>query len=418
MAVIYFAVYIFLADFYASNFEITLTEIGLIFLIVRLFDAFSDPIIGVISDTYKFRLGLRRFWIILGTPIVVISALALFSPEQSSSIGFSYLFFWLSMLTVGWTLILNPYFALGAEISKDYFERSRVAFYREAMALVGTILAAILYSSGTENTLGMEYITVFILVFLPICAFLCVYLIKENIEFKLVPEKINLLRIVSAIKSEPMFLRLLVAYFINGAANGLPAALFVFFVSHRLNAPESTGPLLLIYFGAAVLLIPVWLELSKNIQKHKIWCYSMLYASVVFLCTIFVGSGDIYLFIVICFFSGAALSVDLAIPSSIQADLIDIETLNGGKRRTSTFFSIWSIATKGAIAVSSGLGFLALSSVGFNVNGTNTEIALWTLTSLYAVVPIILKIIAIALMWNFKLDRSYQEFIQKELKDL
>ena len=55
---------------------------------------------------------------------------------------------------------------------------------------------------------------------------------------------------------------------------------------------------------------------------------------------------------------------------------------------------------------------------GFNVVGTNTDFALWTLTVLYAVVPIILKIIAIGLMWKFKLDRPYQEFIQKELQKL
>ena len=164
--------------------------------------------------------------------------------------------------------------------------------------------------------------------------------------------------------------------------------------------------------------MPVWLKLSKKIPKHRVWCFAMMYASGVFLLTIFVGEGDLYLFAFICFFSGAALSVDLAIPSSIQADLIDMETLNGGKRRTSTFFSLWSIATKGAIAVSSGLGFLALSYVGFSVSGNNTETALWVLTSLYAIVPIILKLVSITLMWNFKLDRTFHQNIQNKLSKL
>ncbi len=416
MSAIYFAVYIFLADLYASNFEITLAEIGIIFLIVRMFDAFSDPFIGVLSDTYKSRLGLRRLWIMLGTPIVIISVISLFFPEPSASIGFLHLFFWLSMLTIGWTLILNPYFALGAEISKDYHERSRITFYRETFSLIGTIFAAILYSVAKENTVGIGYIGLFVLLSLPVSVLLCVYFVKENIELKLVPNKLSPLRVLVALRSEPMFLKLLIAYFINGAANGLPAALFVFFVNQRINTPHLVGPLLLLYFGAAVTMMPLWLNLSKKIPKHKLWCYAMIYASTVFLCTIFVGSGDLYLFIAICFFSGAALSVDLAIPSSIQADLVDLETLNGGKQRTSTFFSLWSIATKGAIAISSGLSFMVLSYVDFNVIGSNTETALWTLTGLYAVVPIILKLVAIKLMWNFRFDRAYHAAVQRELK--
>ena len=418
MSAIYFSVYIFLADFYASNFDISLAEIGLIFLIVRLFDAFSDPIIGVLSDTYKSNLGLRRFWIILGTPIIMVSVYALFWPRESITVDSIYLFFWLLMLTLGWTLILNPYFALGAEISQNYFERSRVTFFRETFALVGTILAAVLFSLGKESVYGMEYITMFVLLSLPSCSLLCVYFVTENIDAKLVPERLNPLRALVAMKLEPMFIRLLLAYFINGAANGLPATLFVFFVNQRLNAPALAGPLLLIYFGAAVLLMPLWLKLSKRFPKHKLWCYAMVYASIVFLFTIFIGSGDIYYFVIICFLSGAALSVDLAIPSSIQADLIDVETLSGGKKRTSTFFSFWSIATKGSIALSSGLSFLVLSKVGFATTGANTDIALGTLTILYAVVPILLKFLAIGLMWNFKLDRSYQESIQKKLRKI
>ena len=59
---------------------------------------------------------------------------------------------------------------------------------------------------------------------------------------------------------------------------------------------------------------------------------------------------------------------------------------------------------------------MVLSFVDFNVIGSNTETALWTLTGLYAVVPIILKLVAIKLMWNFRLDRAYHAAVQRELK--
>lgn len=418
LAALYFPVYIFLADFYNRSFNISLVEIGIIFVVVRLFDAISDPVMGLISDRFRSRLGLRRLWLIVGAPLVLISVVRLFWPNLDEPIEFLYLFFWFFILTLGWTIMLTPYFALGAEITADYNERSRVTFYREASALIGTVLAAILYSLGTEPSVGMKYIAIFVLIFLPISVLLCIFFVKENVITGFIPEKIDFFKIFIAFRSEPMFLRLLISYFLNGAANGLPAALFVFFVSQRLETANLAGPLLLIYFGAAIISTPFWLRLSKVVPKNKLWCYAMVYASVVFGCTLFVGSGDLLLFSFICLLSGFALSADLAIPSSIQADLVDIETVNGRKRRTGAFFSFWSIATKGAAALSSGFGLLILSYAAFDAQGNNTETALWTLTILYAVVPIILKIFAIFLMWDFPLDARYHDEIQKKIRGI
>ena len=89
----------------------------MIFLCIRLFDAVSDPIMGLVSDRMKTPLGFRRFWLVLGMPLVMISTLALFWPDSEASLGSFYLMVWLSLLTVGWTIMMTPYFALGAEIS-------------------------------------------------------------------------------------------------------------------------------------------------------------------------------------------------------------------------------------------------------------------------------------------------------------
>ena len=415
LATLYFPIYIFLADFYVKNFDIKLEEVGFIFLCVRLFDAFSDPIMGYVSDRFKTPLGFRRFWIILGTPLVMCSAIALFWPDAKASIDSSYMLTWLILLTVGWTIIMTPYFALGAEISSSYIERSRITLYRESVALGGTILAAVLYSLGKNDFEGMKYIAIFIVIVLPLASLLCVFLVNEECKSEYLSKSFEIKRIISAFKSEPMFFRLLIAYFVNGAANALPAALFVFFVGHRLGAPDLAGPFLLVYFGSAILATPLWLKLTRRVAKHRLWCFTMIYASAVFSFAIFVGSGDLIAFFLICLFGGAALSADLAIPASIQADLVDLETVRGGQRLTGTFFSFWSIATKGSVALSSAVGLLILSFYNFNVAGNNTETSLWVLTGLYALIPILLKFCSIMLMWNFKLTKDYQKKIQESL---
>ena len=415
LAALYFPVYIFLADFYVRNFDVKLAEIGIIFLCVRLFDAVSDPIMGLVSDRFSTPLGFRKFWLVLGMPLVFLSTVALFWPNPEAVIGSLYLTLWLIILTVGWTVMMTPYFALGAEMSSNYSERSRITLYREAIALIGTILAAILYSLGKNDMEGMKYIALFVVIILPLSVLACVYFVSEDVKPKFIPKTVGISKIFLAFRSEPMFIRLLVAYFVNGAANALPAALFVFFVGQRLGSPHLAGPFLLIYFGAAVIATPLWVKLSERIEKHRLWCYTMIYASGVFFSVVFIGSGDLLAFFLVCLLSGFALSADLAIPSSIQADLIDIETVKGGKRRTAAFFSFWSIATKGSVAVSSGLALLILSYFGFDIAGNNSQVSLGVLTALYAIAPIVLKIFAIFLMWNFKLNKRYQNETQRYL---
>ena len=414
LAALYFPVYVFLANFYAQNFNLSIATIGYIFLSVRFLDAISDPLMGFISDRVSTKFGLRRPWLLVGTPLVMVSVWYLFNPQYDSKITAWYFLFWLSLLTIGWTIILTPYFALGAEISKDYNERSRITLVREGIALSGTVIAALLYSIAVSPAAGLKSVTYFVICSLPLTVVICFFSTGKIKQHKASSNSffLDVKNFLKALGSEPLFRRLLLAYFINGAANGMPASLFLFFVNNRLETPGLGGLLILIYFVSAIVCIPVWMVLCKKISKHRLWCYAMIYASIIFAFTIFLGSGNWIAFLAICILSGFALGADLALPSSMQADLVDLELLRSGSRRTGAFFSIWSVATKAAVAISSGMGLIILSWSGFTSVGDNTELSLFTLSILYAGVPIVLKLLAVYFIWNFPIDlRQHKKII-------
>ena len=168
-------------------------------------------------------------------------------------------------------------------------------------------------------------------------------------------------------------------------------------------------------FCSAILATPFWIFLSNKMAKHRLWCYSMIYASGVFISTLFFGVGDWDLFLIVCILSGFALSADLAIPASIQADLTDLEVLRSGLRRTGAFFSVWSVATKGAVAISSGLSLMLLAWTGFTNSNENSDLSLTLLSVLYGFIPVLLKIIAIKIMWDFQLNFQEHEKIRRTL---
>jgi Na+/melibiose symporter-like transporter len=412
LAAMYFPVYVFLAEFYATAHGLALGAIGAVFILARIFDAVTDPAMGVLSDRLTTRWGRRRPWLALGCPVVMVSAWMLFVPPEG--VGLAGFAFWLFALTLGWTVMLTPYFAWGAELSGDYAERARIAVWRESAGLVGTILAAVLYALGADAAAGMALVAVLIVAGLPLATAWCLARVPEPEDYS--RARLSIGSVLRVLTGQPLFARLLLAYFVNGAANALPSGLFLFFVGQRLGAPELGGPLLVLFFVSAVAAAPLWPRLIRRHSKHRVWCVAMIYNIAVFTGVFFLGEGDVVAYAVICVLSGAALGADLSLPSAMQADLVDLDTATSGSQRTGAFFALWSLAQKFALAAAGGVALILLDVIGFAPDGPNGPAQLAGLTALYAAAPIALKAVAIALMWSFPMDRAAQAALRARIE--
>ena len=353
LAAMYFPVYVFLAEFYATAHGLPLGSIGVVFIAARLFDAVSDPVAGIASDRWTTRWGRRRPWLAAGAPLVMLSAWMLFVPAAGAGLpGFAAL-------------------AVPADARLDDHAHALLRLGRRTdrglrRARPGLGLAR----DGGPRRHDPRGGALFPRRRLPpracatspcssswrcrVACLLCLAVVPEPRNFSRVSASLgSLARVLS---DEPLFARLILAFFVNSAANALPAGLFLFFVGQRLGAPAWGGPLLIVYFGAAVLAAPLWPWLVRRHSKHRVWCWAMLYACVVFAAALLLREGDLVAFAIICVLSGAALGADLSLPTAIQADVVDLDTARTGDQRTGAFFALWSLAQKFALAGSGGRG--------------------------------------------------------------
>lgn len=415
LAALTLPVYIFLPTFYAEGLGLGLSAVGLALLLARFWDVVTDPLVGHLSDRLPTRFGRRRPWIVAGTPLVLLAIFMLFLPPLAVSPA--YLLGWSLVLYLGWTVMILPLSAWGAELSPDYHERSRVVAWREGFVVVGTLAAlglpvALGLGDASDPGGALALIAWMVALLLPLTVALALWRVPEPAAARPHPP-LGLRAGWRLLAGNRPFRRLILAYLLNGIANGLPATLFLLFVSHRLAAPESAGLLLFAYFLAGVAAIPLWLALARRWGKHVVWCGAMVWASAIFLTVPLLGPGDVGWFLAICLATGASLGADLVLPASMQADVIDRDTLaNGGRRRTGLFFALWGMTTKLALALAVGLAFPALDLFGFRPDlgpGGNEAGALFALAALYALVPVGFKLAAIALMAGYPIGRADQE---------
>ncbi len=411
--------YVYLPTFYAETLGLGLATTGAVLLVARMLDVFTDPLVGIISDRFPTRWGRRKPWILLGGVLAALALVQLFQPPPE--VTTAHLLVWSVVLYLGWTLVAVPYTAWGAELSDDYDERSRITGAREAAMIVGIIgassMPAVVTAIGYDQQQGLATVAwLAIAIGVPSIGFL-LWRVREVNRGPARPlASVNMMTASREILRNKPFVRLLSAWFINGLANGLPAVLFLLYLQHGLGAGETAqGALILAYFISGIAAIPLWLRLSSRIGKHRAWCSAMILACLAFVWVPLLGEGDLVAFFVICVLTGMALGADLALPPAMQADVVDLDSLRTGKRRAGVFFALWSMATKLALACAVGLAFPVLDLLGFEAGADNTPAAILALAILYAGVPTVLKVVAIAVTWNHPLTAKRQAVIQKAM---
>ncbi len=415
LSVLALPLYIIVPTFYADQLGLSLASIGAVLLAIRLLDAFCDPFFGWMSDRFLSVLGRRRGFFLLSLPLSAFATFMLFWPPVNA--GIVYLGLWAGLASIGYTWTILPYTAWGAELATDYSDRLRVTGWREGAGLVGTLIAiAAPFSIGLDSAIGfhgLAAVGLFVLIALPVAGIIAIRMVPE-------PENpsVRLLGPVEGIvyfaRNRP-FLRLIAAFLLNGFANAIPATLFLYFVSDRLGEPELRGPLLFLYFLAAIAGVPIAVTMAHRFGKHRTWCAAMALACVIFFFAGFLGNGDALAFAIICGLTGLLLGFDLALPPAIQADVIDLDTVNSGEQRSGIYFAAWSLATKVALALGVGVVFPILAWAGFNASASPV-FALDTLSVLYAWLPIIPKTAAILLMWNFPLGAIQQAELRQQIE--
>ena len=396
-------VYLHAPDFYATSYGVSLASLGIVLLGLRIVDAVQDPLIGAFSDAFAAR---RKMILLAGAFMLLAGFAGLFNPP-ALPVGGHLAWFAVNVFicTTGFSILSINYQALGGIWPASSSDRTRITGTREALGLVGILMASVLPSvlrNTYDAAAAFQVVTLALAVLLIGGGWLFLRWFAKG-HLACAPSSTDKPQTGPASGGFSSLLRggwarrFYGIYFISNFASAIPAVLVLFYIRDRLAAESWTGLFLLVYFLSGAASMPVWQMVGRRVGTARAWGISMIVAVITFVWAFTLGAGDIVPFVIVCALSGSALGADLALPPALLADRIERA---GDQAIASRYFAGATFFAKASFALATGLSLPMLDALGY-VPGQPAvaEVGLY-LSGVYALAPSAIKIVAAVWLLN------------------
>lgn len=383
-------IYIYAPKYYADTYGVSLTALGAVLFGLRLFDVVQDPVLGWISErlTRFKKLAITLTAVVLALAMIGLFAVAPpIAPIWWFGLTITGLFTAFSFLTIN-------FYAQGiSKAGNADGGHVRLAAWRESGALLGvciaavipTVLIGVVASPFAVFAIGFAVVTL-----------IAAYFMWPEWKGRAAQEPSQ----IRDILADPIARRLLVLALVNATPLAVSSTLFLFYVESRLGAPGWEGALLVLFFLAAALSSPAWSALARRFGEKRVLLAAITLAIASFGYTLTLSMGDVIPFAIICVLSGATIGADLTLMPAMFAKRMAAISPTGGQG-----FGLWSLVNKFTLAFAAVVLLPLLERSGFTAGATDLpDTALTTLTVLYALVPSLLKLLAIGLLIATKLE--------------
>ncbi len=393
--------------------------VGTIFLVAKLWDAITDPMVGSLSDRTKHKSGRRRPWLLMGAPLLAIFSIMAWAPP--SGLEGTGLIIWITVAVLGfytaYTIFDVPHMALGAEISLDASERNRVFGVRQSLKVLGMLAAGVAGSyfvgQGIESTRIMAF-TVGALTLVLIFGGVSL-LPRERRDFQGRGGE-NPFRAIRDVLRNPHARLLLLVIFIDAIGTGGIGVLTPFVLDYVVGQPELIPALLGLNMGATLLAVPVWIRLARRYEKRHLMLFAMLGSGIGYGLVLLVSPGAWYVIAISSVIAGTSSSCANVLGYTLKSEIIDCDEYRTGERKEGAYFAGWSFVSKLAAGIMIGLVGWALEWSGFDASvKEQSEFTKDTMVILMGGFPLVCYAIGAIAFSRFRLTESEHARIRAEL---
>jgi len=398
---------------------------GWIYSAGRVWDAFSDPMMGFLSDRTRSPWGRRRPYLLFGAPVLGLSFCLLWQTWPVASPLLESGLYALTALIFfsAFTVVSIPFSSLAVELTADYDERTGLLSYRMAFSLLMGIAAAALpglflngpggASAGSFSRMGLWLGG---LGFLPMI-----------VTFAFTREKYqertsgggSLVASCREVWKNKGFRVTLGVYLFSWVPMDIVGAVLIYYLQYVLHRQAILNALLLEIFGTAALCLPLWNLISRRLEKRTA---SMIGGSVaafsLFALFFLPASTPVWVLFLVGIPAGFGFSAAHLFPWALLPECIDQDAVSSGQRREGMFTGFFSLSQKIASSVSVALIGTLLSLTGYVPGAEQAPRALMTIRALAGIVPGVIFLFSVLVVSRYPISRedyrNIREILEKE----
>ena len=377
--------WVYLYKFYNEVVGLPAEWVGLALALSIIWDAFSDVLMGVISDRTAFASGRRRPYLLPGALGLALALIALFHPPEMQSIPakFGYLLGAYLCLNTAMTVLSVPHAALGGDLSFERDERTELYGFRLLFGtfglLIGTILPASFLRSESPSTMEVAYSREMAALWLAAPILITAFITwratrgldhaaRKKFIWNLPEIAFTTLKSSWSTLRNGYFRPIFAAFVVAGIGRTLNSSIALYYYEYRLRISEQDTAFYILapFFLVLIVSIGFWVWISRRFGKKKpaIIGVSILGVMTCILYPI-LPPGNLAGPILAAFIGGVSGGAVFLFDSMV-ADVVDYDELRTGENREGVYFGAWKMGQKLARALGLALTGLILPAIGID----------------------------------------------------
>jgi Na+/melibiose symporter-like transporter len=412
------ALSVYLPRYYASHIGLSLAAVGAAFGIVRLVDMCFDPVIGVVMDHTRTRLGRYRIWLLAAAPLLTIPVYMLFLAP--TGVPLMYLIVWLFIYYLGTSVVALSHASWASVVASAYHDRSRVFGTIQVVSTIAATAVLIVASAlAKDSVAAVRVMGWFIVIVTPLGIAMASLFTPERIVAEHSTEKVTL-RDYWEMISWPEMRRIVAAAFCLTMGPGWMSAMYLFYFHDSRGFSFQVSTLLLaLYIVAGVFGAAGLSWLATRLGKHRTLMIASTGYSLGLILIALMPKGAVIPAAILMFALGFLAAGFVLLGRAMCADAGDAIRLAKGKHRQGLLYAMMTSVEKIAGALAITFTFTILGAVGYQAKdgAHNTPAAIHNLELVYILGPIFFVMLGGACYLGYKLDHKRHAEIRAALEE-
>lgn len=417
------AMFYFMQYFYTDIFGLKPVHVGTLFLAARFIDAFSDPIMGLITDKYKTRFGrFRPYFLYLAVPYGFSVFLLFTTPDLSYNAKLVWAYVTYLFATLMFTGIAIPYISYIGVLTSDPQERLSANGYRMFFAkianvvIVGSVPSLALMWGGDNPAKGYQLAMGFMSFVGVALLLLCFFTTRERVEH--VVDKKPLLEQFKLLLKNDQWLLLCACCVLGTLGYALRGSVAFYYAIYYLGGNEilaaqftSAG------IAASIVSMVVSTWVTKRYCKVALFRWSQIAVGVISVLMFFaISPGDLVLAFVLYILLSFVVDLHAPIFWSAIAEAVDYGHVKNGKRVSGLAFGGISFCQKAGAGLAGFITGLLLTFFGYEAGETQSTFALTGIALMLTVIPGLFHTLLGLVMFKYRItDKFYREMVDSQI---